>query len=101
MSVCTIAQSPWCVSVCVCGRVCVHKTEREREREMEVFLRRSSGLSFPHIRHWLDPAFSHDALQAETLEILQAMAKRHRHIQDEQKAYKSGCKIFEIKGAVQ
>ncbi len=51
--------------------------ERERERKMGVFLK-SSGLLLPQIRHWLDPTFSHDALQAEILEVFQAVARGQR-----------------------
>lgn len=52
---------PWCVY----------------ETEVGVFLK-SSGLSFPQIRLWLLPVFSHDTLQVETLEILQSVAKRQK-----------------------
>lgn len=62
--------------MCACARE--REGERDRERvAMKVFLK-SSGLSLPQIRHWLDPTFSHDALQAEILEILQSVAKRQR-----------------------
>lgn len=60
--------------VCACVRVCLSMQETECEREFM----KSSRLSLPQIRPWLDPVFSHDALQTEILEILQEVAKRNR-----------------------
>lgn len=73
MSVCTAALRQWCVSVC-----CVYALRgRQGGRESKVFLE-SSRLSLPQIWFWLDPTLSHDALQAEILEILQPVAKNQR-----------------------
>jgi len=47
----------------------------KKNRKRKVTFLKSSRLSYPQVRLWLDPILSHNALQAEILEIIQAVAK--------------------------